>query len=76
MYERVVLAGRWVPDGRVGEHVTRADFTGRGGAGNHDDDRTNQLGGSERGAYVQTRQGLEEDHTETDTLKGVQYAEP
>jgi hypothetical protein len=53
--ERVVLARRRVPDGRVGEHVARSDLVGRGASSQHDDARAKKLGSGQGRADMQTR---------------------
>jgi hypothetical protein len=43
---------------------------------NHDDDGTQELRTSEGSADMETREGLEEDHSQTDTLECVEHTEP
>ena len=45
-------------------------------ASDHDADRTDHLRERKGGAHVQTRERLQENETETDTLDGIENTEP
>jgi len=76
VFERVVLSSVKVPDGQIGEDVSWSDGIRRSCSRNHDHDGTEQLRAGEGRTDMQTGQGLEQDHTQTDTLDGVEDTEP
>ena len=61
-----------VPQSEVGEHLlSRDDWSG------HDDnDGSQHLGEGKSCTDVETREGLEEDHAQTDTLSRVKNSQP
>lgn len=64
------------PVTRIREHRSRPDPVGSGLSRDHDGCRTDDLGEGECRADVETGEGLEEDHAESDALDGVEHAEP
>lgn len=76
VFERVVLSSVKVPDGQIGEDVSWSDGIWRSCSRNHDHDGTEQLRAGEGRTDMQTGQGLEQDHTQTDTLDGIENTEP
>ena len=62
----------YVPQSEVGEHL----FSRDGWSGDDDDDRAQHLGEGESRADVETREGLEKDHAQTDTLNRIKDSQP
>lgn len=60
-----------VPCGDVREDGAGTDPVWSSRTGNHDTDRTNGLCEGQSGADMETRQGLEQNHTQTNTLDGI-----
>ena len=74
--ERVVSPRRNVPDGEIREHVAWAKLRRRRRSSDHDDNRTEKLGTGKGRADMETRKRLEQNHTETNTLDGIEHTQP
>ena len=71
--ERTVLESiSDIPQGEVREHQLSRD----GCSGHNDNDGAQHLGEGQGCADVETREGLEKDYTQTDTLDGVEDSQP
>ena len=56
--------------------ITLTNLVRSGSSGDDGDDRTDHLSEREGRAHMQPRQGLQQDHTETHTLDGIENTEP
>ena len=65
-----------IPQRRVGEYSTRTVLVGSSSSGDDGNNGTDHLGQRQSRTHVQSRQGLEKDHAETDTLDSIEHTEP
>ena len=61
-----------VPQSEIGEHQLSRD----GWSGYYDDDGAQHLGYGQSRADMETRESLEQDHPQTDTLDGIEDSQP
>jgi len=61
-----------IPQTEIGEH----QLWGDGRSGHDDNDRAQHLGEGQSRADMETREGLEEDHAQTNTLDGIEDPQP
>lgn len=65
-----------IPDGGVGEDIARTDLVWSCSSSEHDNTRTDELRKRQCHTNVQSREGLQQDHAQADTLDSIKDTKP